>query len=94
MTEPANTSSKRRSVPVALIERNVVLIGPSGGGKSEIINALRDYGLTEARPSRLDPKSVTQDSIYAVPPLNYSLPNGTFTLRLFDTRGLTDSSAR
>lgn len=84
----------RREKPISMVERNVVLVGPSGGGKSEIINALVDYGDTESVRARLDPKSVTQDSIYAIPPLQYRLPSGTFTLRLYDTRGLTDSSAR
>jgi hypothetical protein len=84
----------RRPLPQAQIERNVLLVGPSGGGKSEIINAMKNYGASESRPSRLDPKSVTQDSIFAFPPLNYNLPAGSFTLRLYDTRGLTDSSAR
>jgi len=64
---------------------------PVAGGNLKLSMHCKN-GATESRPSRLDPKSVTQDSIFAFQPLNYQLPVGSFTLRLYDTRGLTDSS--
>ncbi|EGG19797.1 hypothetical protein DFA_06899 [Cavenderia fasciculata] len=88
------TSSQRRQLPVSLIERTVVFVGPSGSGKSEIINAIHDYCDTEKVESRLDPKSVTQDAVRDVGTLNFPNHNGTnFALRIVDTRGLTDSTS-
>ena len=86
-------SAKRRDLGVVVTERNVVIVGPSGSGKSETINALTSYCDNPVREARVAPKSVTKEAIVPYDPVRISNDNKEFVLRLFDTRGLTDSTS-
>jgi len=74
-----------------LVERTVLLVGPSGSGKSQIINALRSYNDRQDVAAALSAQSVTKETISLLTPIQIKNNGVNYTLKVYDTRGLTDS---
>jgi len=72
----------------------VVVVGPSGSGKSELINALYGYCEKSVSEAKLAPISVTGEAIKTIQLIHFKDEHDVdYALQLYDTRGLTDSHA-
>jgi hypothetical protein len=72
----------------------VVLVGPSGSGKSAIANCLmsRSNERMNSTPEMLSAQSVTKE-LKELTPVSYDKGNKRFLVQFFDTKGLTDSES-
>lgn len=81
-----NIERRAYGAPTQSTRRNVLIVGPSGGGKSAVINALVQRSVA---PSRLGPVHVTTEHIVQIAGIYYSSVN--ITLDFYDTRGFMDN---
>ena len=75
-------SQQRRKLGTLVVERNGIIVGTSGSGKSEIINGITHYCDKSVVEAKLAPKSVTKEAIFGVDPIS---------IDLCDKMGVTES---
>lgn len=82
-----NIEQRTYGAPVQGVRRSVLVVGPSGGGKSAVINALVQKSVAA---SQLGTRHVTRDHIVQIADINYRT-DPPIALDFYDTRGFMDN---
>jgi energy-coupling factor transporter ATP-binding protein EcfA2 len=86
-------ASEKKYLPTKIEELCVLIVGPSGSGKSEMINALSSYGTDCGRDTGLSATSITEKAVTKAVVIEVTNRGRRYLLKLYDTRGLSDSNA-